>query len=247
MPLMLDSQGVEADRDQLRNSDDSYFKSGELTLTAPENGVKFNLLGQQTKAKLDNGDFLHIKPQAHNFKFQISWTQPNQTRYRWLTLPDANGHINGIDELFGDNTFGPDSDNPFAEDGFRALMKWDRGDANNSTQDFADGYIDSKDAVFSRLRLWHDLNNDGNCDTEEEVASELVSLDEVGITYIHLVFNENFFEKDVYGNDILYKSLVGFEASGEGTTRLGTVFDIWFRYDSSEILETGHAEIESNP
>jgi len=229
---------------QLRNSDDSYLKSGELSLTAPENGVKFNLLGQQTVAQLDNGDFLHIKPQGRNFKFQISWTRPHQTRYRWLTLPDTKGHINGIDELFGDNTFGPDSEQPFARDGFRALMKWDRGDAFDETQDFADGYIDSNDAVFSRLRLWHDLNGDGNCNTEEEIAGELVTLDEVGITYIHLSVNENFFETDVYGNDITYKSLIGFRTSSEGATRLGTAFDIWFQYDSSEILENGHAEIK---
>ncbi len=245
---MLDSQGIEhADANQLRNSDESYLKSGELSLTAPADGTKFNLLGQQTVTQLNNGDFLHIKPQARNFKFQISWTQPDQTRYRWLTLPDANGHINGIDQLFGDNTFGPDSDQPFAKDGFRALMKWDRGDATDSTQDFADGYIDSNDDVFSKLRLWHDLNGDGNCDTEEEIASELVTLNEVEITYIHLSINENFFETDVYGNSITYKSLIGFKASSEGATRLGTLFDIWFQYDSSEILSTGHAEIKSNP
>ena len=247
-PLMLDSEGVEqADADQLRNSDESYFKSGELELTAPADGVKFNLLGQQTTAQLDNGDFLHIKPEAHNFKFQISWTQPNQTRYRWLTLPDENGHINGVDELFGDNTFGPNPEKPFARDGFRALMKWDRGDTVDSTQNLADGYIDTNDAVFSKLRLWHDLNSDGNCDTQEEINSELVTLDEVGITYIHLSVNENFSETDVHGNDIVGKSLVGFQTSGEEATRLGTLFDVWFRYNSSEILSTGHAEIKSNP
>ena len=247
-PLMLDSEGVEqADTDQLRNSDESYFKSGELELTAPADGVKFNLLGQQTTAQLDNGDFLHIKPEAHNFKFQISWTQPNQTRYRWLTLPDENGHINGVDELFGDNTFGPNPEKPFARDGFRALMKWDRGDTVDSTQNLADGYIDTNDAVFSKLRLWHDLNSDGNCDTQEEINSELVTLDEVGITYIHLSVNENFSETDVHGNDIVGKSLVGFQTSSEGATRLGTLFDVWFQYDSREILLTGHAEIETNP
>ena len=246
-PLMIDSEGVEhADLNELRNSDDSYFKSGELSLTAPADGVKFNLLGQQTRTELDNGEFLHIKPKAHNFKFQISWTDSNQSRYRWLTLPDANGHVNGIDELFGDNTFGPNQGSPFARDGFRALMKWDRGDTTNSSQDFSDGYIDANDAVFSKLRLWHDLNGDGNCNTESEIANELVTLDQVGITYIHLMANENFFETDSHGNDITYKSLVGFRASEEGVTRFGTAFDIWFRYDPKEVISTGYAEIKSN-
>ncbi len=246
-PLMIDSEGVEyADMNELRNSDDSYLESGELSLTAPADGVKFNLLGQQNTAQLDNGEFLHIQPEAHNFKFQISWTKSDQSRYRWLTLPDASGHVNGIDELFGDNTFGPDSESPFARDGFRALMKWDRGDAVNSDQDFSDDYIDSNDAVFSRLRLWHDLNGDGNCDTSSEISSELVTLDEMGITYIHLMANENFFETDVYGNSITYKSLVGFRASSEEATRLGTAFDIWFRYNPRELISTGYAEIRPN-
>ena len=248
-PLMIDSQGVEyADLYELRTSDESYFKSGELSFTAPEDGVKFNIMGQQTKVKLDNGQFLHIKPQAHNFKFQISWTKASQSRYRWLSLPDENGHINGIDELFGDNTFGPNPENPFAEDGFQALMKWDRGDASDSSRsrDLSDNYIDSNDAVFSKLRLWHDLNGDGNCDTDAEISSELVSLSDVGITYIHLTVNKSFAETDVYGNDITYKSLVGFTPSQNGATRLGTAFDVWFHYDSSEILSTGAAEIRND-
>ena len=251
-PLMIDSQGVEyADIDALRNSDDSYFNSGELSFTSRQDGTRFNLMGRQSVMELESGEFLHIKPEAYNFKFQISWTQPEQSRFRWLTLPDSNGHINGIDELFGDNTFGPDARSPFAKDGFRALMKWDRGDAG-SEQSLADGYIDSNDAVFSKLRLWHDLNGDGNCDSQEEIASELVSLDEVGITYIHIGFtdnmaaNVNFFETDIYGNNITYKSLVGFKASRAGATRLGTAFDVWFRYEATEIVDTGHAEIKDN-
>ena len=253
-PLMIDSQGVEyADIDALRNSDDSYFNSGELSFTSRQDGTKFNLMGRQTLMELESGQFLHIKPEGYNFKFQISWTRPEQSRFRWLTLPDTNGHINGIDELFGDNTFGPDSRSPFAEDGFRALMKWDRGDAGSENSELADGYIDSNDAVFSKLRLWHDLNGDGNCDSQEEIASELVSLDQVGITYIHIGFtdnmaaNQDFFETDIYGNNITYKSLVGFKASRAGATRLGTAFDVWFRYDATEIVETGYAEIKEKP
>ena len=170
----------------------------------------------------------------------MSWTRTDQKRYRFLTLPDANGHVLGIDQLFGDNTFGPTPHSPFAKDGFHALMKYDRGDAGEEDNFFQDGYIDSKDAVFSRLRLWHDLNGDGNVDNAAEAKLELVSLSNREITYIHLLPNEKFFETDKYGNDIAYKSIVGFKTS-KGQYKLGTAFDMWFQYDPREILDAGGA------
>lgn len=47
---------------------------------------------------------------------------PNQD-YALLTLPDSQGRIAGIDQLFGDNTFGPDG--AFAANGYAALAKYD--------------------------------------------------------------------------------------------------------------------------
>lgn len=248
-PLMIDSEGVQyASAEELRNSDASYFNSGDLDLTAPEDGTKFNLLGLQDRVELDNGDFLHINETGKNFKYQISWVQPHQMRYRFLALPDANGNINGIDELFGDNTFGPDTHTPFAHDGFQALMKWDRGDAAGNFQQgidhfVADGYIDHNDSVFNKLRLWHDLNGDGNVSDKDEASRELVTLDSRGITYIHLLPNQKFFETDKYENDIAYKSIVGFKTEN-GAPKLGTAFDMWFQYNPEEVLGIGGATRE---
>jgi hypothetical protein len=239
-PLMIDSQGIEyANAEQLRNSNASYFKSGELDLTAPENGTKFNLLGQQTQAVLNDG-FLLIKDSGKNFKYQISWIQPSQKRYQFLALPNAQGKVLGIDQLFGDNTFGPDANRPFAKDGFQALMKHDKGDAKGGAS-VADGYIDANDAIFSKLRLWHDLNGDGNVDTVAEMATELITLEQAGLTYIHLRANEKFFETDQFGNDIAYKSIVGFKSTKGNGVKLGTAFDMWFQYSPREVLDAGLA------
>lgn len=259
-PLMIDSVGVRyANADALRNSNASYFKSGDLDLTAPYCDPReekcrtdmierasfegFNLLGQQSKTRLDNDTFLHISTRGKNFKFkEMSWTRRSQSRYRFLALPKVarvggvlQRRIHGIDELFGDNTFGPDANKPFAKDGFRALMKYDRGDARGGTG-LADGYIDENDLVFHQLRLWHDYNGDGNVSDNDEATKELVSLAKAGVSYIHLRPNEKFFETDQYGNDIAYKSIVGFKtARGEGL-KLGTAFDMWFQYQPREIL-----------
>lgn len=265
-PLMIDTVGVEyADANHLRNSNDSYFNSGELELTderceefiAEGQNTKekceddkanrqsfsgFKLLGQQDEARLYNGDILHINSKGQNLSFQkMSWTRKSQDRYRFLALPNSKGNIDGVNELFGDNTFGPDKS--FADDGFEALKKYDRGDAAGGSN-LANGYIDANDAVFSKLRLWHDYNGDGNVDTAIERMTELVSLDAKGITYISLHPNKNFDETDFYGNMIAYKALVGFSTPRGGGIKLGTAFDMWFHYDSEEIVDAGFGHIE---
>ena len=144
-PLMIDSVGEmyhsEAD---LMDDDYNYFERGTLQLTNPNPiaGVEqdkkdierrqkfegFNLLGRQTQTVLDDGTFLHINTTGQGFKFKkMSWTRTDQNRYRFLVLPDHQGRVLGIDQLFGDNTFGPNPHKPFAKDGFHALMKYDRG------------------------------------------------------------------------------------------------------------------------
>ncbi len=260
-PLMIDSQGVEyASEQALKESEASYFSSGDLSLTNPNpiagvdhediaeraNFEGFNLLGQQTVTVLDSSDFLHINEAGKNFKFQkMSWTRSGQSRYQFLALPDANGHVLGIDQLFGDNTYGPWDHQPFADDGFYALMKYDMGDTSYRRPLGPDGVIDKTDAVFSKLRLWHDKNGDGNVDNPAEIREELSPLSSFGITFISLNPNEKFYETDKYGNDIAYKAIVGFE-SEDGKPKLGTAFDMWFQYDPREILEADGGTLVAN-
>lgn len=175
-------------------------QSKGIQLSAPLDGVMFNILGDRGGNKLN----------------QISWVHnPN---FMFLVKPNAEGKITGIDELFGDNTRGPDR--KFADNGFAALAKWDGLNASGTRRvNKPDSYIDRRDPVFAHLKLWSDVNRDGVAQ-----IAELYRLDEVGIEVIDLNYDAKYMEEDKYGNQIKYKSVVKYL---DGRLRL--IFDIWFR------------------
>jgi hypothetical protein len=161
-------------------------------LSSPQEGVMFDILGA-------NGIPAYTKT-------QISWF--NSAKFALLALPNSRGQVNGIDELFGNNTLGEDG--KFAGNGFLALAKYD---------DNKDQIIDSQDAVYSQLRLWFDWNLNGRAE-----KGELVSLREKRLVAIDLDYDPNYYERDQYGNEIKFKSVVKF-ASGA----LRSIFDVWFK------------------
>lgn len=159
-------------------------------LSSPQNGVMFDILGA-------NGS-----PAYH--KSQISWFEKG--KFALLTLPKA-GDVDNIDQLFGNNTLGDDGE--FADNGFLALAKYD---------DNHDGVIDSKDAVYSKLRLWFDVDRDAKAEKRE-----LKTLAEMKVVAIDLDYDPNYSERDNYGNQVKLKSVVKF-ADGN----LKPIFDLWF-------------------
>jgi hypothetical protein len=169
-------------------------------LTEPSQGVLFNVHGQ------------NALPAADTPK-QISWFK--DPRIMPIVLP-RNGQVFGIDQLFGDNTLGPDGH--FADDGFAALRKYDGYNLETGEVANADGYITADDPIYSQLRLWFDRNRDGVA-----TPNELISLERAGIEIIDLNYDPNFYSQDDYGNEIIYKSVVKFK---DGTYK--PVFDIWF-------------------
>lgn len=163
-----------------------------LRLTSPERGLLFDILGE------------NAKPVPHT-KVQISWLR--NPHYMFLALPNAKGLVEGINELFGDNTRGPDG--LFAANGYAALAKHDTN---------ADGFIDREDAIFQHLRLWSDRNFNGQSE-----AKELLSLSEHLLERIDLNYDPGFSEKDRYGNESALKSVV---RTTDG--RVHVIFDLWF-------------------
>jgi hypothetical protein len=88
---------------------------------------------------------------------------------------DGNGTIDSGRELFGDNTI--KSNGERAQNGFDALADWDVNE---------DGVIDAQDEIFTELRLWRDLNQDGISQSEE-----LLTLSDLNIASINLQNTKN--------------------------------------------------------
>lgn len=165
-----------------------------IGLTSILDGIKFDIMGSKAL------------PSPHYAK-QISWFKQGNTDYYFLALPN-HGVVEGIDQLFGDNTLGPDG--KFAANGYLALAKYD---LNN------DKLITSLDPIFKELRLWKDVNRDGKSEPDE-----LFTLDEMGIIKIDLNYDNKYKEVDKYGNATLMKSVV---QTKDG--KLHLIFDLWFR------------------
>jgi hypothetical protein len=165
-----------------------------VQLSSQDKGVKFDIMG------------MNSEPQAHMVK-KISWT--NSKQYMFLVKPNAYGRVNGVDEMFGDNTFGPDKD--FSANGFLALAKYD---------DNKDGVIDVDDAIFFKLRLWIDKNRDGI-----GTPNEMITLTKAKVKVIDLNYDASFRETDQYGNETVYKSVIKYTNGS-----LDLIFDVWFNY-----------------
>ncbi len=179
-------------------------KAEPLVFGSQKNGVNFDILG------------INSYPEAFSKK-RISWYKSKQ--YYWVTLPNAKGEVNGINELFGNNTYG--RDNKFAADGYKALAKYDGKSLDGKkSAGKPDNLITKADPVFQKLRLWADRNHDGLAQ-----KSELVSLDSMNVEAIDLNADANYKETDKYGNDTTLKSVV---KTTDGRYHL--IFDMWFKY-----------------
>lgn len=164
-----------------------------IALTAPEHGVMFDLLGALNNHK----------------PVRTAWFASADTENYFLVLPNGQGQVLGINELFGDATLGPDK--KFAKQGFHALAKHDED---------KDRIITGADSVFGALKLWKDDNLDGVAQ-----ASELHSLDEKGVIAIDLKYDRRYKEVDQHGNMVRYKSVVVMKDNS-----YGLVYDLYLRF-----------------
>lgn len=162
---------------------------------------------------------------ANGFTFDISgsgipirmgWTAEGANN-AFLALPGPDGLVHNGAQLFGNFTPQPQSDRP---NGFIALAVYDQP-ANGGN---GDGVIDSRDAIYSSLRLWIDANHDGISQPEE-----LHTLQSEGVVSISLNYALSQ-RTDVYGNAFRYKAAV--DPNDPDPAHIGrTAYDIFFVAD----------------
>ena len=132
-------------------------------------------------------------------KDKTAWTKSGQGfDDAFLVLDrDGNGSIDSGKELFGDQHG--------AANGYEELAKLDSN---------KDGKIDANDTAYTELKLWADMDGDGESD-----EGELKTLAEMGVTSISTQYTGKLGQKhDEHGNDISLESTFTRVVDGEEKT-----------------------------
>ena len=149
---------------------------------------------------------------ADGFAERTAWVAPDDA----FLIYDRNGDgiVNDISEFFGSAGI----------DGFAELEGFDTN---------RDGAIAPDEPIWSKLKLWRDLDGDGNTD-----PSEVTTLDDAGITKLSVHTTE--VRYSVAGNMIPYISVYE-DAQGEGLAA-----DAFFRVDQLDSVFDGASTFAEN-
>jgi hypothetical protein len=169
--------------------------NGQYHLTSAEEGVWFdlNLVGSPRKT---------------------AWT-PAGAEVGFVALDrNGNGVIDDGSELFGTST--AKRNGARATNGFDALADFDAGGGAPN------GRIDSSDSVYPQLRLWVDLNHNGQSERDE-----LHALAEVDVTALFTSYTEKR-RRDQWGNQYRFDGRALVTTPG-GQEREHKMYDVFLK------------------
>ena len=167
-------------------------------LTSVDNGVRFDL-------------------NADGVPEQVAWTRRDSDDAFLALDRNGNGRIDDGSELFGNYTPArPDTPGVTTPNGFEAL-KFVESAAYGASE--RNGVITARDAAFSRLLLWRDLNHNGLSEPDE-----LQPVTESGLEAISTDYKTSR-RADKHGNEFRQRSRVLW-ADGQ----YDHIFDIWLAW-----------------
>ncbi|WP_246881469.1 putative Ig domain-containing protein [Acidovorax sp. JG5] len=168
---------------------------------------------------LSNSGGVYFDHAGDGFAEQSGWiSQDDGFLVRDL---NGNGKIDSGLELFGSETFLKNGQK--ASNGFIALQELD---------DNFDGKVDSNDSAFETLRVWRDLNRDG-----QSQENELFSLNDSGVRSVNVGYNSSSLI-DSNGNE--HRQIGGY-TTDSGLNRVAE--DIWFDTNQTFSIATNLIDI----
>ena len=148
--LIDEVEGENSELDRL--SDSMEYISGRFGLAIESSKHRYDPLvidlGKNGFELTKTRDGVHFDMDVNGFAEKTAWVKGSDG---FLAFDlNGDGIINNSGELFGDRTLLQDG--TYAETGFQALAQYDKN---------GDNLINSKDAIYKKLLVWQDKNQDG--------------------------------------------------------------------------------------